>query len=444
MSIPKHLTILGGGPAGLSAGYYAAKAKLPFTIFEAGGRVGGNAITFEKDGYRFDSGAHRWHDKDDEATRVIKELLGDELRSVHCPSFIYTGKKFADFPLSPLNLAGSLGLPVFARGILDLIAARLASSNGRGDFESYALHAYGRTIADRFLLGYSEKLWGLPCRQLSPAIAGSRLKGLTLKTFLTETFLGHRKKTEHLDGSYFYPRTGIGAISEALATACGAANVRTKSRITALRHDGKTITAVGINGTEDVPVGHVISTLPLDRVVQMLDPAPPAEVLATAAKLRYRNLVLVTLMLDRPAVMHASTLYFPGRELPFTRAYEPRNRSPDMAPPGKTSLALEVPCQPGDAIWQMEPEKVSALVIEKLVGTGLITARDVTGHAAYKIPMAYPVLETGYEELIGGLVSYLSRFRNLTVCGRNARFVYVSLHDMLAAGRQVIAELATR
>lgn len=444
MGALEHITILGGGPAGLSAGYYAAQAGVPFTIYEGSSRVGGNAITFKCGDYLFDSGAHRWHDKDAESTGVLKQLLGDELRSVHCPSYIYTGKRFADFPLSPLNLARTLGVATFAKGVFDLLAARAGAAGDGNDFESFALRAYGRTIADKFLLRYSEKLWGMPCRQLSPQIAGSRLKGLTLKTFVTETLLGHRKKTEHLDGAYYYPRTGIGAIAEAFATACGKPNVRKNSRVTALQHNGTAIVSVGVNGENKIEPGHVISSLPIDRLVAMLDPAPPAEILAVARSLRYRNIILVTLMLDRPTVMHASTLYFPGSEFPFTRVYEPRNRSPDMAPPGKTSLASEIPCQTGDATWQMDAEKISALVIERLVATGLISERDVIGKTVSRIPMAYPVLEMGYEEKMAALETYLATFGNLTLCGRNACFVYTSIHDMMVAGRRVIAELRKR
>ena len=55
---PEKVTILGGGPAGLAVGYYARRAGLPFEIIEAAASPGGNCVTWDHGGYRFDSGAH--------------------------------------------------------------------------------------------------------------------------------------------------------------------------------------------------------------------------------------------------------------------------------------------------------------------------------------------------------------------------------------------------
>src|SRR5687767_5110804 len=97
------LTVLGGGPAGLAVAYYARKAGLDCTLFEAGPRVGGNCVTFRHGDFLFDSGAHRFHDKDAEITADVVELLGDELLRIEVPSYIHSHGKFVDFPLSPLN-----------------------------------------------------------------------------------------------------------------------------------------------------------------------------------------------------------------------------------------------------------------------------------------------------------------------------------------------------
>ena len=109
MSRSIHLTILGGGPAGLAAGYFARKEGIPFTLFEANHRLGGNAVTYRHGEFLFDSGAHRFHDKDPEITQEIKTLLGAELRQIHVPSQICIKNRFVDFPLSPFNLLLNLG-----------------------------------------------------------------------------------------------------------------------------------------------------------------------------------------------------------------------------------------------------------------------------------------------------------------------------------------------
>src|SRR4051812_41279058 len=110
-----HITILGAGPAGLAVGYYAKKYGFQFTIYEASSQVGGNCITLKYGEFLFDSGAHRFHDRDPEVTKEIKSLMGEELQEVEVPSQIFHRLKYIDFPLSPLDLLVKLGIADCAR-----------------------------------------------------------------------------------------------------------------------------------------------------------------------------------------------------------------------------------------------------------------------------------------------------------------------------------------
>jgi protoporphyrinogen oxidase len=435
------LAILGGGPAGLAAGYYAARHQVPFTVFEAAPHVGGNCITLRHGDFLIDSGAHRLHDQDHEATQSLQSMLGSHLRQINVPSLIYSRGKFIDFPLSPLNLARGLGLPAFATAGLDLVRANLSTAHRGQDFESFAIRTYGRTLANRFLLNYSEKLWGVTCRTLSPGVAGKRMKGLSFKTFVTESLFGSKTKTRHLDGAFHYPTHGIGMIPDALAAACGPANVRCNARITGLSHNGSRITTVTINDNETNPVNHVVSTLPLDQLTTLLSPRLPDECLALANRLRYRHVLLVALFLDRPSVTSAATLYFPDPEFPFTRIYEPRNRSVTMAPPGKTSLVIEVPCQETDAVWTLPDRDLVNRVTTPLLTTGLFGAADILDSRVYRMLRAYPVLESGFEEKRDRLLQHLGRFDNLSFSGRCGRFAYAHLHDLMRWGREIVAAI---
>jgi len=440
MSKPSHITILGGGPAGLAVGYYARKKGIPFTIYEAGNRVGGNCVTLEKDGFLFDSGAHRLHDQDPEVTGELRSLLGGDLREISVPSHIYYRGKFIDFPLSPLNLVKTLGPFFFVGAALELVRARLRTGKPDGSFKQYALRTYGKTITDLFLKDYSEKLWGASWDRLSAEVAGKRLKGLNLRTFVTEALFGRRAKTRHLDGSFYYPKKGIGAIFEALADRAGRENIRTGSTVTKIFHDHKTIQAVELNGREVVQAGEVVSSLPLNLFTRILEPRPPDELLALARGLRYRNMILVAFFLNRESVTKSATVYFTDSEIPFTRFYEPRNRSREMSPPGKTSLVVEFPCQPEDPVWNLGPDQVAEKVRVPLLRTGWLKEGEIIGTTVHKINQAYPILELGYEEKLEKVFSFLRGFGNLRLTGRNGRFVYAWIHDMIRFGREIVEE----
>lgn len=440
MSKPTHIAILGGGPAGLSVGYYAHQNQLPFTLYEAGQRIGGNCVTFRHGDFLFDSGAHRFHDKDPEVTNEVKSLLGPDLQRNDTPSQIYHDGKFIDFPLSPVNLLKNLGPITFSKAAFELLQARMSSQQANGSFESFALRTYGRTIAERFLLNYSGKLWGASAEQLSPHIAGARMKGLGLKTFLTEAIFGRKAKIEHLDGSFYYPRLGIGMIAEKLGEICGAENIRKNSRITRILHDKNRIASIEVSGSHRMETDQVVSTLPLSLFIRMMDPAVDQQILELAQSLRFRNVILVGLFLNRDFVSENATLYFPEREFIFTRICEPKRRSESMAPPGKTSLIAEVPCQNEDEVWKLSDAALVQHVSRKLCDICGIKQAEILDQCVIRLGHAYPILEQGFEEKVQKIFTFLQNFDNLKLAGRNGKFTYTHIHDMMRFGKEVIAE----
>ncbi|NIM96452.1 MAG: NAD(P)-binding protein [Anaerolineales bacterium] len=442
MNKSPYITILGGGPAGLAAGYFLQKKGIPFSILEAKERTGGNAITLQRDGFRFDSGAHRFHDKDHEITREVINLLGEDLKKIDVSSQVYHLDRYIDFPLAPLDLLVKLGLPTFLKAGFELVAARLSKTSGEENFESLAVHAYGRTIAEGFLLNYTEKLWGRPCSTLSPTISGQRLKGLDLQTFLREAITGKQSNPNHLEGSFYYPKMGIGVIVDKLAEVCGAENIRTESRVTKVLHDHMRVEAIEINDDEQIEVDQVVNTLPLPLFLQLMDPQPEPEILAMAQELEFRNLVIVVLLLSRDSITKYASVYFPDPEIPFTRIYEPKNRSSFMAPAGETALCVEFPCSATDAVWNADDASMTALTRSDLFRLGWINEDEILGEEVIRLHNAYPVLEVGFDEKVTQLKAYLSRYANLKLTGRNSRFLYTHIHDMMRFGKDLVQEYA--
>lgn len=442
MAAPPHICVLGGGPAGLAVGWSARQRGLPFTLFEASGRVGGNCATLQTGDFRYDSGAHRLHDRDPEVTSAMQRLLGDDLRRIDVPSQIWDEGRLIRFPLSSAELLAHLGPARFGRAALEVMRARLQGGGARQNFEAFALRRYGRLIADRFLLDYSAKLWGAPAADLSPLVAGQRLSGLDLRTFISESILGRSKG--HVEGVFYYPRLGIGQISERLADACGRDAIRTGAPVTRLVHDGRAIRAVEIAGRERRDADVVVSSLPLNRTLAILDPPPPPEVQRLSGAIRYRQVRLVVLFVNRPSLTQAATVYFPHRRFPFTRISEPRNRSPEMAPAGRTSLLAEIPCHEDDELWRADDETVIDVVRAQVVAIGWVRPEEILGGAAHRLANAYPVLDTRCSSAVEGIHRYLAGFANLWLVGRSGRFVYGWIHDMMRMGFETVVEIADR
>ncbi len=434
----QHISILGGGPAGLAVGYYAKLNHLPFTIHEASSQIGGNCVTFSRGEFRFDSGAHRLHSRNREAIAQFQQLLGSDLLQVDAPSQIYHNGQFIDFPLSPINLCRGLGWRASLQAGLDWCRSRCKRADTKGCFENFARFLYGDKIASQFLLNYSQKLWGLPCDRLSASISGKRLQGLTLITLLKEAILGRQKATEHLDGCFYYPRHGIGQVSQKLAEFCGWENIQENSKITGIYCGDRQVKAIEVNHQTWLDVARVVSTLPISLVLELMVPQPPPEVLAIARSLRFRHLILVTLCLQKESITRNASVYFPASDFPFTRVYEPKNRSPLMAPKGKTSLVAEIPSQMEDPLWQLPDQQLTQLVTAHFARIHWLTEADILDTSVIRIPYAYPVLELDYEQKIQSLLRFLRPLQNLQLSGRNGKFLYTHLHDMMTFGKEII------
>lgn len=319
-----------------------------------------------------------------------------------------------------------------------MFLSRLNNGKRENSFESFALKTYGKTIAKLFLLNYSEKLWGLPCSELSPNVAGKRMKGLCFKTFWKEIFDVEKEKTQHLEGSFYYPNYGIGTIMHKLADACGKEKIFTNSIITKVIHNHNRVIAVDINHKERIPVDFLISTIPLSHFLTMLEPSPPDDVLMLANSLCYQDVKLIALFLNKKSIINASSLYFPEQSIPFTRICEPKNRNKYMSPEDRTSVVIEIPYKKGDCFDRMQDNDLIEMVISRIIAMGWIRKEDIIDTCVEEMHEAYPVLEKGIEKKLEKIFDFLKTFYNLRLLGRVGKFVYAHLHDTMRYGKEII------
>ncbi len=435
----KNISIIGGGPAGLGVAFYSKKNKHSYELFEATNIFGGNCVTYNYNEFYFDSGAHRLHDKDTQTTDLFKSLLNEDLKLINIPSQIFRDGKFIDFPISPLNLIKYFGL---RKCILEGIKIVFSKKNTGISFKELVESKYGKEISKLFLLDYSEKLWGEKAENLSIHIAGKRLKGLNIYTFIIELFLGKKKKTKHLDGSFLYPKYGIGTLFSKLANQLDQASLHQKSKVTKIKHQENYITEIEINGTETKKVENLVSSMPLNKMLKILHPAPPKEIFTIAEKIKFRNVILIVFFLKKNQVNHNGSMYFPSKKYPFTRVYEPKNRSFFMSPKKNTSLAVEIPSFNNDEYWNMEDEEIKKSISKHLIEIGLFDVDEVIDSVVKKIFHAYPVLSLNYEENIKQINKYLSNFKNLHLTGRNGLFTYSHIHDQMISARKIINDIS--
>ena len=430
------IDILGGGPAGLSVAYFARKKGHDICIYEGSSRIGGNCRTIKMGEYRFDTGAHRFHDKIPSITDEIKKLMGDDLKKVNAPSKIYFNGRMIDFPLSfssvMKNLKISEILKIVAENIFNIFKTNIKHKN----FEELAHAKYGPTLSNLFLINYTEKLWGARANELQTTISGNRLKNLNMLSMIIEMIIKNRK-VKHLEGSFYYPKYGYGSIFDSIAEIDGV-NIDLNSKVKKIYHENKKIKEIELENGKILEVKYIVNTLPINSIIQMLDPLPNKDLIEIADDLKFRNLKVCLIELDFPKLSNNASIYFPDAHIPITRIYEPKNRSPQMAPIDKTSLAIEVPYSQGDRISLLTDGEVIDMVKRTLVKEKLFKDSDVLDNRLIDIKNAYPILKVNDKGNIGELVSFLQSFSNQKLIGRNVEFDYLHTHKIMDKAKLLV------
>lgn len=442
---------MGAGPAGLAAAHVLTSNGIPPTVYERSPWVGGLARTIERDGFRFDIGGHRWFTKNDAIHQFFVAVVGDELIEVDRVSRIYFEGKYFYYPLRIGNALAGMGLRRSIRALADALAVTLRPLriDGEATMEQAYINQFGRTLYEQFFKTYSEKVWGLRCDQVSGDWVAQRSKGLSLTTAIKDALTRSRGEIESLVERFSYPRLGIGRFSERMAedVRAGGGEIALNSRVVRVHHDGQRVTGVTVRterGDLRVEGDAFISSIPITQLARAFRPPAPAEVIAAANALRFRELITVNLMLRRPQVTSDTWLYIHDPAIPFARIHEPRNWSPAMAPEGTTSLVCELFCNRGDAFWTAPDDVLIELAVKEFAELGFFDRQEVLDGFVVRAVRAYPVYTLGYQRHLDVLKRYLRRFENLQIVGRYGTFRYNnsdhSVETGILAARNLLGE----
>lgn len=451
------IIILGGGLAGLSAGYSLSRANKKVLVFESDSTVGGLSKTIVKGAFRFDLGGHRFFTKDEPIERFVKDLMGDELLEVPRTSKIYLRNKYFDYPLKPTNAVFGLGIPTTLKIITSYGIEKIKGCLHEGaniSLEDWVVKQFGRTMFDIYFKEYSEKVWGITCDRISSEWVAKRIQGLSLGTAIKDAFVKiSGKEIPTLADKFLYPSLGIGRISDRLCEEIkGHGRVLTNTRVERLHHSNYRIEGLSLkngNSAHFVKGGdRFVSSIPMTTLVRLLHPSAPKDILAAASELRYRDLVIVAVIVNRERVTDQSWVYIPEQKVAFGRIHEPKNWSRDMAPADKTLLVTEHFCFEGDKTWASHDKQLAEETTRHLENLDFIKRDDVVDAIVIRVPKAYPLLDVGYRERYDTILEYLSRFENLHIIGRGGTFKYLNMDHAietgLVAAEQIVKEEGIR
>lgn len=482
MSAPR-VVIVGGGPAGLTAALELQDAGIrDITVIEADAQVGGISRTVEHHGNRIDIGGHRFFSKSDwvmewwrgmlpvaapsnpEAARELRyqgaSTIAPEATAKESDeavlllrsrlSRIYFNKRFFDYPLK-LNPDTLLKLGPWKTVTFGMsyVWSRINPRKPEASLEDFLVNRFGQKLYRQFFKEYTEKVWGVPCNEISAAWGAQRIKSLSVTKAIAHALkkaLGLAEKAEQtsLIESFLYPKYGPGQMWEAAALRFqergGTLLMRSKveridigdARVQGVRYrdsDG---------GEHALACTHLVSTMPIKDLVQASGKALSPAIRDIASRLSYRDFITVGLLYPRSAIprqLDDNWIYIQEPGVNVGRVQVFNNWSPYMvADPATLWLGLEFFCKEGDALWDLDDAALKALGHREMMQIGLVQADAPLDAVVLRVPKAYPGYFGEAYARFGELQAALDAIPNLFLVGRNGMHRYNNQdHSMLTA-----------
>ncbi|MGA0557193.1 FAD-dependent oxidoreductase [Larkinella sp. VNQ87] len=422
----KKVGIIGAGPAGLTAAYELAKAGVTVEVFEAGPKVGGLSQSFLLWNQTVDLGPHRFFSHDSRINQVWFEVAGSDYRLVNRLTRIYYNSRLFYYPLKPFDVFRKFGMRQSIHSVGSYVVEKLNPTPDTQTFESWVTRRFGKKLYNTFFKTYSEKLWGIPCRELDEDFAAQRIKKLSLGEAIRNAVKGGKGNTHKtLIDQFAYPTGGNGMIYDRMADYVSryGGSIHLKSPVYSVDTDKKPYGLTLEDGTT-YQFDHIISTMPLTLLVNRL-PNVPDSIKANANSLTFRNTILVYLKVEASDLFPDNWLYVHSKELLTGRITNFRNWVPDITN-GETAsiLTLEYWCYDRDEIWRKTDDELIQLASGELRKTGLISHAPISAGFVKRLSRSYPVYSKGYKDVLKPVQDYLSGLPGLSVIGRYGSFKY--------------------
>ncbi len=429
--------VIGAGLAGLSTALHVGRAGGEALVVDAADHVGGKARSERHDGYTFDVTGHWLHLRDPGIRELVLSVCPpDHFLRVERLSRIWSHGAYTRYPFQ----ANLYGLPpeVMHACLMGAIAAdrALPDTIGAGDepenFADWIRFYFGSGIAEHFMVPYNAKLWGVPADRITSRWCQRFVPRPRLSDIVAGA-VGCNEAAMGYNATFLYPREGgIQTVAEALADAVGRDRILLEQRVVAVDPVAR---AVRFADGGILRYRNLVNTAALTGFVDLMGTAVPPGVRAAREQLWATEVVYLNVGVDGPLGQPDHWIYVPEPIWPMYRVGSFSNANPSMAPPGQSSLYVEM------ADRETPTEALLPRVYEGLVAMGLIDdPRRVRFAHVRRIPDAYVVYDFAYHDARERVHSWLET-QQVRSIGRYGDWNYSSMEDALIDGRRTAGEL---
>ena len=449
------VAIIGAGPAGLTAAWRLGKdQKRRVIVLEADPlQVGGICKTVVHNDFRFDIGGHRFFSKSSEVEALWDEILPDpeDFLVRRRRSRILYRNRFFSYPLKPLEALFGLGLRESIRCAGSYLKARIQPNKDPASFEDWVSNQFGHRLYSIFFKTYTEKVWGMPCSEISADWAAQRIKGLNLAKAVLSSLFPHKsgdgEVVKTLINEFRYPKHGPGMMWERCAEKVefqgGVIELDRKVVELGYETEAQSWTIISEDQSGErrtIAARHVVSTAPMRELITDLirRPEPDQSAIKAADALHYRDFLTVAVMVEDDEEFSDQWIYIHDPDIQAGRIQNFKSWSPEMVPrEGVTCYGLEYFCFARDeGLWAMTNEELASLAAAELSKLGMIASTDcVIDACVVRQKKAYPVYDEHYADHIAMIRDEVEcNYPNLHLIGRNGMHQYNNQdHSMMTA-----------
>jgi protoporphyrinogen oxidase len=296
-----------------------------------------------------------------------------------------------------------------------------------GSLENWVISKFGSRLFRTFFKVYTEKVWGISCKEIDADWAAQRIQGLTLWGAIKSALFANKdNKLKTLVDEFAYPKTGNSLFYERqkeLILESGNEIFLSEPVERIIVENSKVRAVISKSGISH-PVTEVISTMPITQLIKGID-GVPSQVLEAAGLLTFRNTILVYLQISQSSLFEDQWLYIHDPKLLHGRITNFNNWSESMiGDETKTIICMEFWCFDSDEIWEESNEELVQRGKDELVLTGLCKEEDIIQGKVLKIKKSYPVYRRGYKEKLKIVQDYLDSIEGLHPIGRYGSFKY--------------------
>ncbi len=458
--LPKKIVVLGAGCAGLATAMRLSKDGYDVEIFEQSGRVGGLAGGVEINGNVYEYGPHAFHTTDLEILNDIKSIMGDDFIEYKRTIKIKFLGNYFSYPLTIREVIFKLPLFTVIHAFLSLIWHALKGfvvKPKEENSETVLIRYYGKVLYKLFFEDFILRVWGIPASGFSPSFARERIPRLDIIKIVKILTAPMRRKinknintknyVEEVEGNLYTTKKGFSLITERMAEACqkNGARIHLNSRVVGIDRYKNSIQSVTIadknQNKRTVASDGVINTLPINEFFLMMNPPADPAVVSAAQQLKFRALVFVGLVVNRPKVLMTSFMYF--RDHSFNRITDLSQFGFEINPSGSTILVAEISCGVDDRYWADEQFAMEQVILD-LEREQILKKDEILHTHVFRAKHAYPIYALHYEKALETLLNHVSKSENYETAGRQGRFQYINTHIAMKMGYEAANRLTSK